>query len=70
MAKVKVIGVEFGMSQAKGPNTWLKASAKMEIELEDGEHNPKTVDEIWEDAWNRVTEETGKQLQKLDSNGY
>lgn len=66
MAKMKSISVEFGCSQATGPNTWLKAAAKLEIELDKPE-DAEMKDAIWEDAWLRVTEEVAKQLKKLDA---
>lgn len=64
MAKIKKIYTEFGISQAKGPNNWIKATAGMEIELENGDESNKEA--MWEGSWERVIEEVGKQLKKLD----
>jgi hypothetical protein len=66
MAKVKSIRVGFGISQAKGPNNWLKANAEMEVEFTDPEDNNMKED-IWENAWNRVTDECAKQLKRFDN---
>lgn len=64
MAKIKTLKVGFGTSIAKNPSTWMKASAEMEIELETSE-DIKNKEKIWEDAWNRITEEVSKQLGKF-----
>lgn len=64
MPKIKAIRVGFGVSVAKGPGNWLKSSAEMEIEFEKGDESQK--DAIWENAWDRVTEECGNQLKRLD----
>jgi len=61
MAKMSKVSVEFGISQATGPNTWIKASAGLEIELENGDENNK--EEIWKGAWDRVTDEVRDQLK-------
>jgi len=66
MAKINEVRVDFGLSQATGPNSWIKASAGITIEFEDGDHDKK--DEIWQAAWDRVTEEVAKQLQMLQQN--
>lgn len=65
MAKISSITVGFGVSQATGPGAWLKASAEMSIEF-DRPEDADQKDAIWEDAWERVTEECSKQLKKFD----
>ena len=50
--KVKVVGVEFGVSISTAPSSWVKATARMDVELD----NPNdSTDEAFEKAWNRVT---------------
>jgi len=63
IAKLKNVKVEFGVSVATGPNSWIKASAGAEIEIDNP--NDKT-EEIYEMAWNRVVHEVNKQIQSFD----
>lgn len=65
MPKIKSIRVGFGVSVAKGPGNWLKSSAEMEIDFEEGDDAQK--DAIWENAWDRVTAECGNQLKRMDA---
>jgi len=66
MARVSKITVGFGISVAKTPGNWLKANSEMEITF-DKEEDQNIKEEIWADAWERVTEETGKQLKRFDA---
>ena len=63
MAKLKSVRVEFGVSVSTGPNSWIKAGAAAEIELDNP--NDKT-DDVYEMAWNRVVHEVNKQIQHFD----
>ena len=63
VAKVKSVKVEFGVSIATGPNSWIKAGASAEIELDNP--NDKT-DEVYEMAWNRAVFEVDKQVKQFD----
>lgn len=65
MAKIKSIKVGFGVSVAKSPGNWLKTNAEMEIEF-DRPEDEEIKDEIWKSAWDRVTEECGNQLKRID----
>lgn len=61
--KVKTVGVEFGVSISTGDKSWIKATAKMEVELD----NPNdTTDEAFDGAWNRVVHEVSKQVSNFD----
>ena len=63
MAKVKSVKVEFGVSISTGPNSWIKAGASAEIELD----NPSDkTDEVYEMAWNRAVFEVDKQVKQFD----
>lgn len=63
LAKLKSVKVEFGVSVSTGPNSWIKASASAEIELDNP--NDKT-DEVYEMAWNRAVFEVDKQVRQFD----
>lgn len=64
MAKLKSVKVEFGVSVSTGPNSWIKAGASAEIELDNP--NDKT-DEVYDMAWNRVVHEVNTQIQQFDA---
>jgi hypothetical protein len=63
LAKVKSVKVEFGVSVNTGPNSWIKAGASAEIELDNP--NDKT-DEVYNMAWNRVVHEVNQQIQHFN----
>ena len=69
MPRITSIRVGFGVSVAKSPGNWLKTNAEMEIEF-DQPSDQEMKDEIWENAWDRVTEECGKQLARLDTDAF
>lgn len=61
--KVKVVGVEFGVSISTAPSSWVKATARMDVELD----NPNdSTDEAFEKAWNRVTKEVSEQVKNFN----
>lgn len=65
MAKVTGIGVEFGVSISTGDKSWIKATAKMDVEFEAADHAEGKTDENFEMAWARVTHEVNKQIQNF-----
>lgn len=67
MAKIKEIGVMFGVSQSTGPSAWLKTEASITIEFDKGDADEAIKDDIWAGAWERVTDECSSQLAKFDA---
>lgn len=61
--RISGVGVEFGVSIATGDKSWIKATAKMDVELD---QPSDTTDEAYEKAWNRVTYEVNEQIKNFD----